>query len=76
MSFPLTDFDDNGDLDTAGYRARLEWLLPYGATCLFAPGGTGEVFSLTLPEHAEAVRVAVETCGSHTPIRYSVARSE
>ena len=68
MSFPLTDFDDNGDLDTAGYRARLEWLLPYGATCLFAPGGTGEVFSLTLPEHAEAVRVAVETCGSHTPV--------
>ena len=68
MSFPLTDFHDNGDFNAAGYRARLEWLMPYGATCLFAPGGTGEVFSLTLPEHAEAVRVAVDTCGDHTPV--------
>jgi 5-dehydro-4-deoxyglucarate dehydratase len=68
MSFPLTDFHDNGDFNAAGYRARLEWLMPYGASCLFAPGGTGEVFSLSLPEHAEAVRVAVDTCGDHTPV--------
>ncbi|WP_328768480.1 5-dehydro-4-deoxyglucarate dehydratase [Devosia sediminis] len=68
MSFPLTDFDDNGDFNPAGYRARLEWLMPYGATVLFAPGGTGEVFSLTIPEHEDVVRVAVDTCGSHTPV--------
>ncbi len=68
MSFPLTDFDQSGDFDPAGYRKRLEWLMPYGATSLFAAGGTGEVFSLTLPEHAEIIRIAVETCGTHTPI--------
>ncbi len=32
MSFPLTDFDEHGEFDAAGYRARLEWLMPYGAT--------------------------------------------
>lgn len=68
MSFPLTDFNDNGDFNPRGYRGRLEWLMPYGATVLFAPGGTGEVFSLTLPEHEEVVRVAVDTCGDHTPV--------
>ncbi|MBZ9656052.1 5-dehydro-4-deoxyglucarate dehydratase [Phyllobacterium lublinensis] len=68
MSFPLTDFDDQGEFDAVGYRSRLEWLMPYGATVLFAAGGTGEGFSLTLPEHAQVIREAVNTCGSHTPI--------
>ena len=56
MSFPVTDFDKNGDFDKAGYQKRLEWLMPYGATVLFAAGGTGEGFSLTLPEHEQVVR--------------------
>ena len=42
--------------------------MPYGATVLFAAGGTGEVFSMTPAEQARVVRVAVETCGSDTPI--------
>jgi 5-dehydro-4-deoxyglucarate dehydratase len=68
MSFPLTDFDEAGEFDEAGYRDRLEWLMPYGATVLFAAGGTGEAFSLTPAEQARVVRAAVETCGSDTPI--------
>jgi 5-dehydro-4-deoxyglucarate dehydratase len=68
MSFPLTDFDKDGDFHERGYRDRLEWLMPYGATVLFAAGGTGEVFSMTPAEQARVVRVAVETCGSDTPI--------
>lgn len=68
MSFPLTDFDAEGEFHEQGYRDRLEWLMPYGATVLFAAGGTGEAFSLTPAEQARVVRVAVETCGSDTPI--------
>lgn len=68
MSFPLTDFAENGDFNETTYRQRLEWLMPYGATVLFAAGGTGEGFSLTPAEHARVIRAAVETCGSHTPI--------
>jgi len=68
MSFPITDFDEQGDFAEANYRKRLEWLMPYGATVLFAAGGTGEVFSLTPDEQKRVIRAAVETCGSHTPI--------
>eukprot|EP01041_Mallomonas_annulata_P017195 gene17195-35560_t len=30
LSFPITDFDANGDFNAKGYAARLEWLAPYG----------------------------------------------
>jgi 5-dehydro-4-deoxyglucarate dehydratase len=68
LSFPITDFNPQGDFDHASYRARLEWLMPYGASALFAAGGTGEFFSLEPKEYAEIVRCAVETCGARTPI--------
>ena len=32
MSFPLTDFDAAGEFHEKGYRDRLDWLMPYGAT--------------------------------------------
>ena len=75
MSFPITDFDAAGDFAEAGYRQRLEWLMPYGAKVLFAAGGTGEGFSLTPDEHKQVIRTAVETCGSHTPIIAGVGYS-
>ena len=67
MSFPLTDFDAAGEFDAASYRARLEWLMPYGAAALFVAGGTGEGFSLTPAEHQQVVQSAVETCAGATP---------
>ena len=68
MSFPLTDFDAQGDFDPVGYAARLEWLAPYGATVLFAAGGTGEFFSLTGDEYPAVIRTAVDTCRGKVPI--------
>jgi 5-dehydro-4-deoxyglucarate dehydratase len=68
LSFPLTDFDRELNFDPRGYTARLEWLMPYGASVLFAAGGTGEFFSLAPAEYSEVVRVAVQTCGQRTPI--------
>ena len=68
LSFPVTDFDAAGDFRPQGYARRLEWLAPYGASALFAAGGTGEYFSLELPEYSEIVRVAVETCRGRVPI--------
>lgn len=68
LSFPLTDFDRNLDFDPKGYRARLEWLAPYGATALFAAGGTGEFFSLTGDEYPDIIRTAVDTCRGKVPI--------
>jgi 5-dehydro-4-deoxyglucarate dehydratase len=68
LSFPLTDFDTSLRFDATGYAARLEWLQPYGASVLFAAGGTGEFFSLEPGEFAEVIRVAVQTCRGRTPI--------
>ena len=68
LSFPLTDFDANGDFNAKTYAERLEWLAPYGATALFAAGGTGEFFSLTTPEFSQVIKVAVDTCRGKVPI--------
>lgn len=68
LSFPVTDFDAAGDFQSAGYAARLEWLMPYGATALFAAGGTGEFFSLVPAEYSEVVKTAVETSKGQVPI--------
>ena len=80
LSFPLTDFDLNGDFRPKTYRERLEWLVPYGATALFAAGGTGEFFSLTGDEYPSIIKTAVDTCrgkvaiiaGAGGPTRFAI----
>ena len=68
LSFPVTDFDAEGHFKPKGYAARLEWLTPYGATALFAAGGTGEFFSLEASEYASVIKTATETCKDRVPI--------
>jgi 5-dehydro-4-deoxyglucarate dehydratase len=68
LSFPITDFDAQGDFVAKTYAERLEWLAPYGATALFVAGGTGEFFSLTPEDYTNVVKVAVETCRGKVPI--------
>ncbi|MBS0415408.1 MAG: 5-dehydro-4-deoxyglucarate dehydratase [Proteobacteria bacterium] len=68
LSFPLTDFDAELRFAPKPYAARLEWLMPYGASVLFAAGGMGEFFSLEPGEYADVVKVAAATCGQRTPI--------
>ncbi|MEK9803068.1 MAG: 5-dehydro-4-deoxyglucarate dehydratase [Curvibacter sp.] len=68
LSFPLTDFDAQGDFNPKAYAARLEWLAPYGASALFAAGGTGEFFSLTADEFPRIIQTAVDTCKGKVPI--------
>jgi len=85
LSFPITDFDANGDFNAAGYVKRLEWLAPYGATALFAAGGTGEYFSLAGEEYSQIVKTAVDTCadtnvailaGVGGPTRMAIAHAQ
>ncbi|MBV8502016.1 MAG: 5-dehydro-4-deoxyglucarate dehydratase [Paucibacter sp.] len=68
LSFPLTDFDAELRFAPKPYAERLEWLQPYGASALFAAGGTGEFFSLEPGEYSEVVKVALDTCRDRTPI--------
>ena len=68
LSFPVTDFDAQGNFNAPSYAARLEWLAPYGATALFAAGGTGEYFSLYGDEYGQIIKTAVDTCRGKVPI--------
>ena len=68
LSFPVTDFDSQGNFNPQGYAERLEWLAPFGASALFAAGGTGEFFSLTADEYPQIIQTAVDTCKGKVPI--------
>jgi 5-dehydro-4-deoxyglucarate dehydratase len=68
LSFPLTDFDSQLEFDANAYAARLEWLMPYGATALFVAGGTGEFFSLTMDEYPAIIKTAVQACHGKVPV--------
>lgn len=68
LSFPVTDFDAQGNFNQQSYIKRLEWLAPYGASALFAAGGTGEFFSLTNDEYSQVIKTAVDTCRGEVPI--------
>lgn len=68
LSFPVTDFDAQGDFRPRSYIERLQWLAPYGASALFAAGGTGEFFSLTGDEYPAIIKTAVDTCRGKVPI--------
>lgn len=65
LSFPVTHFTADGDFNEASYRRHLQWLADTKLAALFAAGGTGEYFSLTLDEYSQVVGAAVsETAGS------------
>ena len=75
LSFPITDFNAQGDFHREGYIKRLEWLAPYGASALFAAGGTGEFFSLAASEYSQVIKTAVDTCVNSVPILAGVGGS-
>ena len=84
LSFPVTAFDDDGRFNEAPYRKHVEWLSRFGASVLFAAGGTGEFFSLAPDEIPAIVSAAkasagstpiVSGCGYGTEIAVSIARS-
>ena len=53
LSFPVTHFTEEFAFDEGPYREHIEWLLKHDPAGLFAAGGTGEFFSLTMPEFAQ-----------------------
>jgi len=68
LSFPLTFFDEHGGFNEDGYRAHVASQGTAGASGLFAAGGTGEFFSLTLEEYKRVVRAASDEVPDHMPL--------
>lgn len=67
LSFPVTTFKPDLSIDEDAYRTHIDWLDGFGAAVLFAPGGTGELFSLTPAEVASVTKMA-KTAAGKTPI--------
>jgi 5-dehydro-4-deoxyglucarate dehydratase len=68
LAFPATPFKDDLTFDEANYRQSIAFNIDNGAVGLFAPGGTGEFFSVTLAECARITRTAVEVAKGKVPI--------
>lgn len=68
LSFPVTSFTADGALDLPNYRSHLSWLAEHPVAGLFAAGGTGEGFSLSLEETDEVVRAAVDEVDGKVPV--------
>ena len=68
LSFPVTLFKLDFAFDEAAYRSNLDWLCGYEVAGLFAPGGTGEFFSLSPTEVAQVVRAAVDETKGRVPV--------
>lgn len=68
LSFPVTHFTKSYDFDENPYREHIDWLLQFAPAGLFAAGGTGEFFSLTLQEFSAVVAAAVEQTNHRVPV--------
>ena len=68
LSFPVTHFDEQLELDESGFRRHISWLLEYRPAALFAAGGTGEFFSLTPEEFSRVVASAAAETARRVPV--------
>jgi len=64
----VTPMLDNGDVDYPGLRRLIDWHVAEGTDCIVMVGTTGESPTVTVEEHCEIIRVAVEHAGGRVPI--------
>lgn len=67
LSFPVTAFDATGTFNEGPYKKHIDWLSGFGASVLFAAGGTGEFFSLA-PDEVPTIVAAAKASAGKTPI--------
>lgn len=68
LSFPVTHFDQTGEFNERPYRRHISWMLENGPAALFAAGGTGEFFSLTLTDFSNVIASAVSETAGRVPV--------
>jgi 4-hydroxy-tetrahydrodipicolinate synthase len=64
----VTPMLDNGDVDYPGLRRLIDWHITEGTDCIGVVGTTGESPTVTVQEHCEIIRVAVEHAAGRVPI--------
>jgi 5-dehydro-4-deoxyglucarate dehydratase len=75
LSFPITDFNGNGEFSADTYADRIEWFVNNDVSSIFVAGGTGEFFSLSASEYEQIIKVSVGTTAGRVPVISSIGRS-
>lgn len=63
-----TPFNADGSIDRAGLRKLIDWHIAEGTDCICVVGTTGESPSVTVEEHCDIIRIAVEQANKRVPI--------
>jgi 4-hydroxy-tetrahydrodipicolinate synthase len=64
----VTPFQPDGSVDYATLRKLIDWHIREGTDCIGVVGTTGESPTVSVEEHCEVIRVAVEQAAGRVPI--------
>lgn len=64
----VTPMQPDGALDLQAYRKIIDWHVAEGTDALVVVGTTGESPTVSMEEHAELIRIAVEYAGKRIPV--------
>jgi len=64
----VTPMHDDGSVDYPRLRKLIDWHIAEGTDCIGVVGTTGESPTVTVQEHQEIIRVAVEQAAKRVPI--------
>lgn len=64
----VTPMHDDGRIDTDGLRSLIDWHVAEGTDCICVVGTTGESPTVSVEEHCDIIRVAVEHAKGRVPI--------
>lgn len=64
----VTPMTDAGDIDFSAYRALIDWHVEQGTDAIVAVGTSGESPTVSVAEHCELIKVAVEHAAKRIPI--------
>ena len=64
----VTPMHEDGRVDEAALRALVDWHVAEGTDCIGVVGTTGESPTLSVEEHWEVIRIAVEHAAGRVPI--------
>ncbi len=64
----VTPMHEDGTLDLDTYRALIDWHVDAGTAAIVAVGTTGESPTVTVDEHQQLIRVAVEHARGRVPV--------
>ena len=64
----VTPMQADGSVDYAALRSLIDWHIAEGTDCISVVGTTGESPAVTVEEHCEIIRVAVEQVAGRVPV--------